>query len=238
MRVLYFWFGCFVVYSFLGWACETFFCSVAQRRFVNRGFLNGPFCPIYGFGALLVIGLFSKYENDLLALFLLSMVVTSVVEYITSFLLEKLFHLTLWDYSGRKWNINGRVCLRNSLLFGLLSVLMVKVIHPQLMKLFACLPEWLSITFVTVLSVYFVLDVAVTVLSLTHINRAAGQKQMELEGLAKLRGQAVEQLRSRGERFWKPFHNRLLKAFPNMKSKKFPEGIQAIRETFKNARKK
>ena len=82
MKVLLFWFICFVVYSFLGWICETFFCSAAQRRFVNRGFLNGPFCPIYGFGALLVIGLFSKYENDLLALFLLSMAVTSIVEYI------------------------------------------------------------------------------------------------------------------------------------------------------------
>lgn len=95
MKVLLFWFICFVVYSFLGWICETFFCSAAQRRFVNRGFLNGPFCPIYGFGALLVIGLFSKYENDLLALFLLSMAVTSIVEYIASVLLEKLFHLTL-----------------------------------------------------------------------------------------------------------------------------------------------
>ena len=220
MKVLLFWFICFVVYSFLGWICETFFCSAAQRRFVNRGFLNGPFCPIYGFGALLVIGLFSKYENDLLALFLLSMAVTSIVEYIASVLLEKLFHLTLWDYSGRKWNINGRVCLRNSLLFGLLSVLMVKGIHPQVVRLFAELPEWLSITFVTVLSVYFILDVVITVLSLTHINRAA------------------EQLRIRGERFWRPFHNRLLKAFPNMTSRRFPEGIEFIRKTLKNARKR
>ncbi|MGI5895555.1 MAG: putative ABC transporter permease [Oscillospiraceae bacterium] len=238
MKVLLFWFICFVVYSFLGWICETFFCSVAQRRFVNRGFLNGPFCPIYGFGALLVIGLFSKYENDLLALFLLSMTVTSIVEYIASVLLEKLFHLTLWDYSGRKWNINGRVCLRNSLLFGLLSVLMVKGIHPQVVRLFADLPEWLSVTFVTVLSVYFVLDVVITVLSLTHINRVAGQKQLELDSLAELRNQAAEQLRIRGERFWRPFHNRLLKAFPNMTSRRFPEGIKFIRETIKNTRKK
>ena len=87
MKFLLLQFGCFVFYSFLGWACETIFCSFARKRFINRGFLNGPFCPIYGFGALLVLNLFGRYQDDLLALFLLSIIVTSAVEYVTSFVL-------------------------------------------------------------------------------------------------------------------------------------------------------
>lgn len=204
----------------------------AAHNILTEAWLEGIAFLVYLFCVLQLSGV------DLRDVFLLSMAVTSIVEYIASVLLEKLFHLTLWDYSGRKWNINGRVCLRNSLLFGLLSVLMVKGIHPQVVRLFAELPEWLSITFVTVLSVYFILDVVITVLSLTHINRAAGQKQLELDSLTELRNQAAEQLRIRGERFWRPFHNRLLKAFPNMTSRRFPEGIEFIRKTLKNARKR
>ena len=117
MRFLITNFAIFLFYIFLGWICETAFCSIAARKFINRGFLSGPFCPIYGFGAMMILLCFSHYQNDLAALFLFSMVGTSVLEYITSFLLEKLFHLSLWDYSGRKWNLNGRICLRNSLLF-------------------------------------------------------------------------------------------------------------------------
>ena len=86
--------------------------------------------PIYGVGALLVLYLFQGFANNILLLFLASMVATSIVEYITSFLLEKLFHLTLWDYSNRPFNINGRVCLRKSLLFGLMAVILVHFIQP------------------------------------------------------------------------------------------------------------
>ena len=82
----------FTIYSFLGWLCETVYCSVGQRRFVYRGFLNGPVCPIYGFGALLVLFFLMDVKDNLLALFTAGMVVTSTLEYLTSFLMEKLFH--------------------------------------------------------------------------------------------------------------------------------------------------
>ena len=129
----------FVLYSFLGWLCETIYCSIGSKKFINRGFLNGPFCPIYGTGALLVIDVFMKYKDDLVALFILSMVVTSVVEYITSYLLEKIFNLQLWDYSTYSFNLNGRVCLKNSLMFGVLSIAAVEVIHPAVESLQASL---------------------------------------------------------------------------------------------------
>ena len=234
MKELFIQFGCFVFYSFLGWVCETTFCSVAHRKFINRGFLNGPFCPIYGFGALLVINLFGRYKEDLLALFLLSMIVTSVVEYITSFLLEKLFRLSLWDYSGRKWNINGRVCLRNSLLFGVLSVLMVRVIHPWVLHLFELIPPWLSVTLIVVLAAYFIIDLSISAAALVRINKEAGKRQLELEQLSVLR----DEIRTQSKERLHLVHRRLLKAFPNMKSPHFPDAIAEMQELIKKRKKK
>lgn len=232
MKQVLFLFCCFVVYSFLGWICETVYCSIIERRFVNRGFLNGPFCPVYGFGALLILLLFSRYRDDLVALFLLSMVVTSALEYAASFLLEKLFHMTLWNYSGRRWNINGRVCLRNSVLFGVMGVLMVRLIHPGLIAFFAWLPHMAVVIFVGVLGVYFILDLIVTVMAVAHINREAGARQLELDGLSEIRAQYLDELRrkaqKRRERFLVPFSRRLLKAFPSMRSQAFPDGIKEL----------
>jgi uncharacterized membrane protein len=231
---LLFQFGYFVLYSFLGWACETIYCSCIRKRFINRGFLNGPFCPVYGFGALLVINLFGRYQDDLLALFLLSVIVTSAVEYVTSFAMEKLFHLSLWDYSGRKWNLNGRVCLHNSLLFGVLSVLMVRVIHPWVIRMFEAIPPWLIVAVLSVLAAYFIADLSVSAAALVRINRVAGKRQLELEHLAGLR----DEIRSRSKERLHTVHKRLLKAFPNMKSPRFPEALQEMQELIKKRKKR
>lgn len=130
----------FVLYSFLGWCCESLYCSVIQKKWVNRGFLNGPFCPVYGFGALLVLFLLRNVRHSFLALFLSGMVVTSVLEYITSVILERLFHMHWWDYSHMRFNVNGRICLLNSCEFGLLSVLVVMYINPALRHLIDQIP--------------------------------------------------------------------------------------------------
>ena len=89
----------FIIYSFLGWVCEVIFCSVPARKFINRGFLMGPVCPIYGCGALLVIGFLMPFKDSLVMVFAVGMVVTSLLEYITSYAMEKLFHSRWWDYS-------------------------------------------------------------------------------------------------------------------------------------------
>ena len=90
----------FLVYSFLGWVCETVYCSIGQRKFVNRGFLNGPLCPVYGFGAVAVLLFLRPLRENLLLLFFGGMILTSVIEYITGFALEKLFAAKWWDYSN------------------------------------------------------------------------------------------------------------------------------------------
>ena len=92
-------------------AYESTLCSITQRKPVNRGFLNGPICPVYGFGALIIVFTLENVKGNLLALFLASAVLTCTLEYITSYLLEKLFKTQWWDYSKRRFNLNGRICL-------------------------------------------------------------------------------------------------------------------------------
>ena len=120
----------FFAYSILGWACECLYCGIPARRFINRGFLEGPYCPIYGCGALIVILVLDPLKGHPLLLFLGAMIFTSVLEYVTSWLMEKLFHSKWWDYSERPFNINGRVCLLNSLLFGIMGLAVMYVVHP------------------------------------------------------------------------------------------------------------
>lgn len=224
----------FVIYSFVGWICETVFCSIPAKRFINRGFLNGPFCPIYGFGAVLVLVFFTKYKNDIVTLFVMSTVVTSIVEYVTSYLLEKIFHLSLWDYSKRKANINGRVCLRNSLLFGVMSVLTVEFIHPWVERFLALWPPLLLVLFTGFLVLYFISDVFITVRALLQINREAGRRQMQLEELTALRDQVIEKMQVEKQQKKKKklqnLHARLIRAFPNMESKRYPEAVEQMKK--------
>lgn len=231
------WFFYFVFYSFIGWACETIFCSLAQKRFVNRGFLSGPFCPLYGFGAIFVLLLFSGYADDPLALFLQSIVVTSVLEYITSVLLERVFHMRLWDYSHKKWNINGRVCLRNSLMFGVLSVLLVCVIHPFFSSLLEKLPEWASVTLFGVLVAYFICDLAVTIQALNSIQRTVSRQHVDLDTLSALREQYLASLRERrGEafsRFKMRMQLRLMDAFPTMDAPQHSDSFAAFKDALR-----
>ena len=105
------WFLWFMAYSFIGWAYESILCSIVGKRLVNRGFLNGPVCPIYGTGAVAVVWALGSFRDQVAVLFLLSAFLTTTLEYLTSWVMEKLFHARWWDYSGRLLNIHGRVCL-------------------------------------------------------------------------------------------------------------------------------
>ena len=118
-----------VVYSIIGWVYECIVESIRQKKIVNRGFLNGPYCPIYGFGALLDVVALGWCHNPVM-LFLLSAVLCCTLEYITSVVMEKLFNARWWDYYDFKFNLNGRVCLLGAFAFGTLSILLVNFIHP------------------------------------------------------------------------------------------------------------
>lgn len=139
----------FFIYSFGGWVCECIYCSIPAKKFINRGFLYGPYCPIYGFGALLVTLLLDGYLSNPLLVFLLGMLLTSILEYVTSYVMEKLFHKKWWDYSHYRININGRVCLLNSTLFGLMALFVIYVLHPKVTDLIQLIPlpyqAWVSL---------------------------------------------------------------------------------------------
>lgn len=148
----------FMIYSFLGWTCESVYCSLGEGRLINRGFLTGPFCPIYGFGALLILMFLSPLTDNFPTIFLAGMFITSLLEYVSSYILEIAFHTKWWDYSSYKFNIRGRVCLKNSLMFGFLGLLLHFFIHPfmeaQVSMISAPALQVIAVSF----SVFFVID--------------------------------------------------------------------------------
>lgn len=130
MEIVCKYFLYFIIYSFIGWLMEVICKLFEFKRFVNRGFLIGPICPIYGYGVLAIIVLIGKDTSDVLTVFLKSIFVCSLLEYFTSYFMEKLFKARWWDYSSRKFNINGRICLETMLPFGILGTTVVYLIHP------------------------------------------------------------------------------------------------------------
>lgn len=160
----------FTIYSFLGWVCETVYCSVLFKKFVNRGFLNGPFCPVYGFGAVILLYILKPLPKNALLIFSAGIVITTMLEYITACILEKLFHAKWWDYSRNKFNYKGRVCLLNSILFGLLSVTLIFLIKPFTVWLISLMPQNVKYWLFTLLTVYFIADISITVASMYKLN--------------------------------------------------------------------
>lgn len=141
----------FYTYSFLGWCFESFGSIFNQRvkKFVNRGFLIGPICPVYGSGVVLITFLLRKYADDIPALFFLSMLVSGTLEYLTSYFMEKLFNARWWDYHNRKFNINGRVCLEMLIPFGIGGTVIAHFLNPMFIDFFSKIdPKILTIAIV------------------------------------------------------------------------------------------
>ena len=131
----------FFIYSLAGWCIEVCYAAFRRRKFINRGFVNSPLCPIYGFGAVLFALFLPELINSPFFLFLGGMLLASVLEYSTGMLMEKIFHKKLWDYSEIRYNIGGYVCLRYALLWGLLAVLTICFVNPALCSLLRGIPS-------------------------------------------------------------------------------------------------
>lgn len=126
----------FVVYSFLGWCMETVYCSVCERRWVSRGFLYGPVCPIYGVGVLMMLCWFEPFMGDPVVFYLVATVCMSTWEYFVGWFLETTTHIKYWDYSHKRFNLKGRICLQISLCWGALSYIVIFFIHPRVAQFF------------------------------------------------------------------------------------------------------
>lgn len=159
----------FLVYAFLGWCAEVAFAAVHKGKFVNRGFLNGPVCPIYGVGMLVVVTLLWGLRSNLILLFLGSAGLTTALEFATGWVLEKFFHDKWWDYSDKPFNVKGYICLEFTILWGLAAAFIVGAVHPFVFMLIKKTPFVLGIVLMAVFLAAFVTDLVITVTALAKL---------------------------------------------------------------------
>lgn len=157
----------FFVYSFLGWFMESIGGIFVVKKYVNRGFLIGPYCPVYGTGVVLITLLLNNSTDNCISLFINVMVICGVLEYLTGYLMEKIFKARWWDYSDNRFNINGRVCLETLVPFSIMGTLFLYVINPILINLFVSAPDILIHIITWVLFFIIIID---TIFSLIIMN--------------------------------------------------------------------
>lgn len=159
----------FIIYAFLGWCSEVAFAAVNKGKFVNRGFLNGPVCPIYGVGMLIVVLCLWNLRDRPLLLFLGSALLTTALEFVTGFVLERFFHEKWWDYSDMPFNIKGYVCLKFTILWGLAASFIIGAIHRFIYMLIEKTPFVLGVILLAVFSAAFIADFTVTLTALVKL---------------------------------------------------------------------
>ena len=208
--MFYTYFLLYFIYSIIGWFVEVGLAFYEHKKFVNRGFLIGPYCPIYGVGCLLLTILLSKYINEPGVIFAFSIFICATLEYLTSYLMEKIFKLRWWDYSNMKFNINGRICLETLIPFGIIGVLVVKYISPFLINTVN------SINFnVLVIINIIILSILITDI-LISFNVVFNLKNVTRN----LNKDSTEEIKKAIYKFIHNnifMYNRIVKAFPNMK---------------------
>lgn len=185
----------FFVYSFLGWCTEVAFAACKEHRFVNRGFLNGPFCPIYGFGVSLVIVFLTSYRSNLVFLYIASVILVTLLEGLTGWAMDKIFHNKWWDYSDMPLNIGGYVCLIFSLIWGAACVAIMNLIHPLIHKGLTFLPHTLGIVLIILLGILLIADTCVTASAIFKFNR-------QLEHMEKIAAELHELSEQLGENIY------------------------------------
>jgi uncharacterized membrane protein len=232
----------FFVYSFLGWVHEVLFSLTFAHKLRNPGFLTGPILPIYGIGAVAIVIVAPYIENPFLV-FVASAVIATVIEYVGHLVLELIFHLRLWDYSARRFNLQGRVCLENSLGFGVLALLVVYVVHPFIARIFEPLSTTVAIAVAFTLLGILLVDLASSVWTLVKlrpevdaIRGSFGELQQRAEARIVQLQQARERLQLQLDRTQlnvRTVHRgnitRLRKAFPDALAGRPPRSQRAPR---------
>ena len=235
----------FLIYSFAGWVLESVYKTICTKKFVNSGFLYGVFCPIYGIGALIMY-LFLSICNNPITVFLTGFVVLSVWEYIVSWGIEKIFHETYWDYSNYKFNINGRVCLLNSIFWGVLGVIFTYIVHPFVETQIIKINDIVLIVITVILLIIMLIDAIISIIKLNDISKKLETiKEIRKEIKGKL--QELKATKSAKESIQLMINDlkekeiklkeklvkqtdRIRKAFPTMKSETFKQIAQYRRK--------
>jgi uncharacterized membrane protein len=189
------------IYSFIGWIVEVLWVFAKSQHLENRGFLTGPFLPIYGVGAILLIVFVEPYVKNPFLVFVASVVVTSTVEYLSSLVLDKVFHISLWDYHDRRFNVNGRICLENSLGFGALGLLLIYVLQPLISGGLKALPHDAAIAIAWALVGVLIVDSANSIRSLAKVRPVLDELHGTLaEAHAELERRAVQLKETKAEK--------------------------------------
>lgn len=226
MQYIKIYFLIFILYSIVGWLLEVISTYPDTKCFVNRGFLIGPYCPIYGICALLMIFLFHPF-NKIYIIFIMSIIVCSISEYITSYVMEKLFKARWWDYSKYKLNLNGRICLQNSLLFGLLGVVLIKYINPHVFNFISNIPSnIINILFYTILIIY-VCDFIVSFKIIMKVKNMS-VRYVNLDNTKEITEKIKTILNN------KLLTRRIIKAFPNIKFN-IKKAVENLKERFEQS---
>jgi len=197
----------FLFYAIIGWCMEVVVSLVYRHKFINRGFLIGPYCPIYGVGSLLITIFLSRYKEDILVFTVMTLITFTLLEYLTGYLMEKIFHARWWDYSDKKFNLNGRVCLDTMIPFALLGIAVVYIINPVIIKAIVSIPllarKIISIT----LAVIFVSDLLVSLKVISEMKHVRYKNKDNTEEITKKVKKALNE-----KNF---FTKRLVDAFPD-----------------------
>lgn len=203
----------FFIYSVFGWLLENTTQLIEKHKVTNRGFLVGPYCPIYGVGALLLHFLLGRYQNDPIVLFLLSIIICCSLEYITSYVMEKIFNARWWDYSTKKFNINGRICLETGIPFGLFGTISIYFFNPTIFSVMEKVPVGVLIFISFVISFSMLIDFAISFHIISRFESDAFRLREDSsdEISARVKEQLMQMSKS---------YKRLLKSFPRLKIKK------------------
>ena len=203
----------FIIYSFVGWLMEVTLQFIEKHRFINRGFLIGPICPIYGGGALLIIILLSPYKTKPVLLFIMAIIICSILEYFTSYIMEVVFKTRWWDYSDKRFNINGRVCLNTMLPFGILGCVVCYLINPFFLNILSLIDMNILRVITLILFIIYLID---NILSFDIILKLRNTiTNIERDSTEEISKKVRAIFLKRGG-----LYKRLVNAFPNMLSPK------------------
>lgn len=223
----------FFFYSFLGWLWETIYCSIQEKKFQYRGFLVGPYCPIYGTGVLILLYFLTPLKDEIPVLFIVAFLVMSAIEYSVSYVLEKLFHTRWWDYSNEKFNIDGRVALKSSLFWATMSIVIVYFIQPPVHDMVGSVlvyAPWLP----AVLAGVMLVDTIFTVARLAGLYKLVRLFEREVsrrshEGAKVLQEYVAAVINARPNHQLRLSERRLFRAFPGAFSQHTPH-LPSLRE--------
>lgn len=204
----------FIIYSFLGWLVEVINCSIVEKKLVNRGFLISPICPIYGCGALLITLVLNNYKDDWFVVFCMAVILCGLLEYFTSWLMEKIFHARWWDYSKNKFNINGRICLETMVPFGILGLVIIYILNPFFYNILNLIPTNIAHIISIILLIILIIDMVISFKVISKVTSTVKKVTQEnkKDDTYEITARAREILKSN----WKG--RRILDAFPDLET--------------------